>query len=84
MVNEAIYLWHDAATLGLDETLFVNNEIQKIKKDKQVLNVLSTRYFIYYATLFYTRMKMYLLIFGSLIWNMTKLKKNLLLLIVNS
>ena len=49
LVNEAIYLWHDAATLGLDETLFVNNEIQKIKKDKQVLNVLSTRYFIYYG-----------------------------------
>lgn len=47
LVNEAVYLWHDHATLGLDETLFVNNEIQKIKQDKQFLNVLSTRYFIY-------------------------------------
>ncbi len=46
-VNEAVDYWHDEATRGLDETLFLNNEIQKIKQDKQVLYVLSTRYFIY-------------------------------------
>ena len=45
-VNKAVDYWHYEATLGLDETFFLNNEIQKIKQDKQILYVLSTRYFI--------------------------------------
>ena len=60
--------------------LLFDNEIQKINQDKQVLYVLHKNPLMETLAI---QVRL-LLIFGSLIWNMTKLKKNLLLLIVNS